>query len=212
MSTPSRNERVASYANRAVSAREYGPRGVSSTSSTSGDDDTADGYAHRMKMRATWDALASDPDAYVGDPTRGRMELEGLFERLGADPRGGTCIEVGCGSGRMTAALAERFDRVLALDVSPAMIERARAAVPDERVEFRAVSGERLDGVDDASAESSSVTSSCSTSRRAPPSSPTSPSSPAFSPRAARRSSNCPCSTMGSARAPGARSVRHSSR
>ena len=39
-----------------------------------------------MKMRATWDALASDPDAYVGDPTRGRMELEGLFERLGADP------------------------------------------------------------------------------------------------------------------------------
>ena len=106
-----------------------------------------------MKMRATWDALASDPDAYVGDPTRGRMELEGLFERLGADPRGGTCIEVGCGSGRMTAALAERFDRVLALDVSPAMIERARAAVPDERVEFRAVSGERLDGVDDASAD-----------------------------------------------------------
>ncbi len=106
-----------------------------------------------MKMRATWDALASDPDAYVGDPKRGRMELESLFERLGADPRGGTCIEVGCGSGRMTAALAERFDQVLALDVSPAMLERARVAVPDERVEFRTVSGERLDGVDDAIAD-----------------------------------------------------------
>src|SRR5206468_5117760 len=61
------------------------------------DDDTKDGYAHRMKMRATWDALASDPDAYVGDPTRGRLELEGLFDRLGADPRGGICVEVGCG-------------------------------------------------------------------------------------------------------------------
>jgi SAM-dependent methyltransferase len=106
-----------------------------------------------MKMRATWDALASDPDAYVGDPTRGRLELEGLFDRLGADPRGGTCVEVGCGPGRMTAALAERFDRVLALDVSPAMLERARAAVPDQRVEFRAVSGERLDAVDDAIAD-----------------------------------------------------------
>jgi SAM-dependent methyltransferase len=106
-----------------------------------------------MKMRATWDALASDPDVYVGDPERGRVELEGLFGRLGADPHGGTCIEVGCGPGRMTAALAERFDRVLALDVSPAMLEQARAAVPDERVEFRAVSGERLDGVDDASAD-----------------------------------------------------------
>jgi SAM-dependent methyltransferase len=106
-----------------------------------------------MKMRATWDALASDPDVYVGDPERGRAELEALFGRLGADPRGGTCIEVGSGPGRMTAALAERFDRVLALDVSPAMLEQARAAVADPRVQFLAISGERLDGVDDASAD-----------------------------------------------------------
>jgi SAM-dependent methyltransferase len=104
-------------------------------------------------MRATWDALASDPDAYVGDPERGRIELESLFGRLGADPRGGTCVEVGCGPGRMTAALAERFDRVLALDVSPAMLAHARAAVADEHVEFRAVSGERLDAVEDGTAD-----------------------------------------------------------
>jgi SAM-dependent methyltransferase len=104
-------------------------------------------------MRSTWDALASDPDAYVGDPARGRQELDALFGRLGADPRGGTCIEVGCGPGRMTAGLAERFDRVLALDVSPAMLEQARAAVPDAHVEFRAISGERLDGVADATAD-----------------------------------------------------------
>ena len=104
-------------------------------------------------MRATWDALASDPDAYVGDPARGRQELEALFGRLGGDPRGGMCIEVGSGPGRMTAGLAERFDRVLALDVSPAMLERARAAIPDEHVEFRPISGERLDGVEDAVAD-----------------------------------------------------------
>jgi len=103
-------------------------------------------------MRATWDALASDPDAYVGDPERGRSELQGLFGRLGADPRDGTCVEVGCGPGRMTAALAERFDRVIAVDVSPAMVEQARRNVPDPRVEFRVVSGDRLDGVDDESA------------------------------------------------------------
>src|SRR5262245_5865505 len=112
-----------------------------------------DGYAHRMKMRATWDALASDPDAYVGDPERGRSELQGMFERLGADPRGGTCIEVGCGPGRMTGALAERFDHVLALDVSPAMVDRARVATPKPNVEFRVISGRRLDGVADASAD-----------------------------------------------------------
>jgi len=106
-----------------------------------------------MKMRATWDALAADPDAYVGDPGRGRSELQGMFERLGADPRSGTCVEVGCGPGRMTAALAERFDRVVAVDVSPAMVERARTLVPDPNVDFRVVSGERLDGVESGVAD-----------------------------------------------------------
>jgi ubiquinone/menaquinone biosynthesis C-methylase UbiE len=104
-------------------------------------------------MRATWDALAAaETEVYVGDPTRGAQELDALFGRLGADPRGGVCVEVGCGPGRMTGALAERFDRVIAVDVSPAMVERARAAVPARNVEFRAVSAERLDGVDDACA------------------------------------------------------------
>lgn len=101
-------------------------------------------------MRRTWDALAAAPgEVYVGDPARGAQELESLFGRLGADPRGGVCVEVGCGPGRMTAELAARFDEVLALDVSPAMIERAHAAVPLGNVRFRAVSGERLDAVDD---------------------------------------------------------------
>lgn len=99
-------------------------------------------------MRTTWDALAdADTDLYVGDPKRGREELEALFGRLGDDPRGGVCLEVGCGPGRMTAALAERFDRVLAVDVSPAMLARARAAVPASNVEFQVVPGDRLDGV-----------------------------------------------------------------
>lgn len=106
-------------------------------------------------MRTTWDALAGEQsDVYVGDPGRGTEELAALFGRLGADPRGGVCVEVGCGPGRMTAALAERFDRVIALDVSPAMIARARLAVGAGamNVELRTVSGERLDGVGDASA------------------------------------------------------------
>jgi SAM-dependent methyltransferase len=101
-------------------------------------------------MRRTWDALAgAETSVYVGDPATGVAELEGLFGRLGADPRGGTCVEVGCGPGRMTGALAERFDRVLALDVSPAMLERAREAVPAPNVTFQAVAGDRLDGVQD---------------------------------------------------------------
>ena len=105
-------------------------------------------------MRRTWDALAgADTSVYVGDPATGAAELDGLFGRLDADPRGGTCVEVGCGPGRMTRALAERYDRVVGLDVSPAMLERAREAVPNENVEFRAVSGDRLDGVEDGIAD-----------------------------------------------------------
>ena len=107
-----------------------------------------------MSMRATWDALAgAETRVYVGDPARAASELESLFGRLGADPRSGLCVEVGCGPGRMTAELAERFDRVVALDISPAMIERARGAVEAENVDFRVISGLRLDGVDDGVAD-----------------------------------------------------------
>jgi SAM-dependent methyltransferase len=105
-------------------------------------------------MRRTWDALAAGETAvYVGDPATGASELAGLFGRLSSDPHGGTCLEVGCGPGRMTGALAERFDRVVAVDVSPAMLERARKAVAAPNVRFVAVSGDRLDGVEDGNAD-----------------------------------------------------------
>src|SRR5438876_5275944 len=105
-------------------------------------------------MRRTWDALAAgESEVYVGDPATGAAELAGLFGRLGADPRGGVCVEIGCGPGRMTGALAERFDRVLAVDVSPAMLDLAREKVTAQNVEFRLVSGERLDPLEDGGAD-----------------------------------------------------------
>jgi SAM-dependent methyltransferase len=106
-------------------------------------------------MRTTWDAAADSDrvEHYVGDPSTARSELESLFSRLGGDPRGGTCVEVGCGFGRMTAVLAERFDRVVALDVSPRMLELARAAVTASNVEFELVSGSSLDPVEDGVAD-----------------------------------------------------------
>lgn len=56
---------------------------------------------------------------------------------------GGTCVEIGVGAGRMTKALAEDFDRVVGLDVSADMIERARRATP-EHVEFHRVDGPQI--------------------------------------------------------------------
>lgn len=57
--------------------------------------------------------------------------------------RGGTCLEIGCGAGRITAALAEAFDRVIAVDVSQDMIDRAREVVPGS-AEFHQVDGAEL--------------------------------------------------------------------
>ena len=45
-------------------------------------------------------------------------------------------VDVGCGVGRLTAALADRFNRVVGIDVTPLMLQRARTLVPAERVSF----------------------------------------------------------------------------
>ena len=106
-------------------------------------------------MRTTWDAAAASDrvEHYVGDPATAKQELDSLFSRLGEDPHGGACVEVGCGFGRMTGLLAQRFDRVVAVDVSPLMLEQARARVPDANVTFLPVSGTTLEPVESASAD-----------------------------------------------------------
>jgi ubiquinone/menaquinone biosynthesis C-methylase UbiE len=65
---------------------------------------------------------------------------------------GGTVVEIGCGAGRLTRALADDFDTVVALDVSQDMIDHARSHCPDN-VEFEMVDGTvvpRADGSVDA--------------------------------------------------------------
>ena len=53
----------------------------------------------------------------------------------------------------MTGLLAERFDRVVAVDVSPLMLEQARAQVTAENVVFLPVSGTSLEPVESESAD-----------------------------------------------------------
>jgi len=54
---------------------------------------------------------------------------------------GGTCIEIGCGSGRLTSALLAHYDRVLGIDVSPDQIELAKQVLGQQisRVDFSIV-------------------------------------------------------------------------
>ncbi|HEX4175424.1 MAG TPA: class I SAM-dependent methyltransferase [Acidimicrobiales bacterium] len=61
-------------------------------------------------------------------------------------------IEIGCGIGRLTKAIADRAAHVLGVDVSSEMIDRAREALAGvENVEFAVGNGRDLSGVADAS-------------------------------------------------------------
>ncbi len=69
-----------------------------------------------------WDAI-SEVNAVA--PDRG-ADLDRTWTALGLRP-GARLLDAGCGSGQFALAFAARGARVAAVDLSPAMIERARA-------------------------------------------------------------------------------------
>ena len=83
-------------------------------------------------------------------------EVVGAYERLlGIDFAGiGTVVEIGCGVGRTTRALAARAGHVVAIDVSPAMLAAAEQANPRlDNATWMLGDGTSLEGVDDSSAD-----------------------------------------------------------
>lgn len=87
---------------------------------------------------------------------RERSTTPSLFARLRADPRGGLCVQVGCGDAEFTIVLAGLFEHLLAVDSSPAVLEAAREVVAGEElanIDFQLVSLDRLDGVADEIAD-----------------------------------------------------------
>jgi cyclopropane fatty-acyl-phospholipid synthase-like methyltransferase len=53
-------------------------------------------------------------------------------------------VEVGCGLGRISAALSDHFGRVVGLDVAPRLIEEARRCNDNDRVSFEVSDGIHL--------------------------------------------------------------------
>ncbi|HJS86540.1 MAG TPA: class I SAM-dependent methyltransferase [Acetobacteraceae bacterium] len=94
-------------------------------------------------------AAAISPEAGVaayslGDPALLRMATEELVSWLAA--RGllrGAVLDLGCGIGRVAAALAPHVEAVLGLDIAPGMIAEARRRY-GARARFAATSGTRL--------------------------------------------------------------------
>ena len=95
------------------------------------------------RLRQTWETWAAgDPlFAILSDPTKlgGKWdidefmahtpELDAVFETIekhGLLKGRGRALDFGCGVGRMTQALADRFESVVGIDISEAMIDKAR--------------------------------------------------------------------------------------
>jgi ubiquinone/menaquinone biosynthesis C-methylase UbiE len=99
-------------------------------------------------MRRDWDRRARENARYYVDTSRkdwtdeeffasGRLAIEQdiLTDMTnicqGKDPKQMRVLEIGCGAGRLTRALADVFGEVHAVDVSGEMVARARAALAD---------------------------------------------------------------------------------
>lgn len=119
-----------------------------------------------LGMRDYWDAKARENAMYFIHSTLDYTDTdEAEFWASGPDtldktlePFGRTLlptdqvVEIGCGIGRLTRALAQRAGRVVGIDVSKEMIERARGALADlTNVDLLVGSGSDLAGVADAS-------------------------------------------------------------
>lgn len=105
-------------------------------------------YFDRTATR-TWARLTSDaPVSRIRATVRaGRDRMRArILAALPKDLTGLRVLDAGCGTGQMSAELAERGARVVAVDISPSLVEIARARLPArfrEAVRFEA--GDMLD-------------------------------------------------------------------
>jgi magnesium-protoporphyrin O-methyltransferase len=105
-------------------------------------------YFDRTATR-TWARLTSDaPVSRIRETVRrGRDAMRArMLARLPEDLGGARVLDAGCGAGQMTAELAARGADVVAVDISPSLVDIARDRLPAglaARVDFR--SGDMLD-------------------------------------------------------------------
>ncbi len=67
-----------------------------------------------------------DVDAFLATGEADAARIMGACEALGLPARRGASLELGCGVGRITRALSPFFARSVGVDISSAMIDRAR--------------------------------------------------------------------------------------
>ncbi|MGI8491289.1 MAG: class I SAM-dependent methyltransferase [Acidimicrobiales bacterium] len=119
------------------------------------------------QMRRFWDQRACENAAWYVDTScdydnpdmsaffaAGRKIVAEAFVDAPVQPiRRALAVEIGPGLGRICAALAEHFDRVIGIDVSAEMVERAKALVPDARICFEVGNGTALRPLESGAAD-----------------------------------------------------------
>jgi SAM-dependent methyltransferase len=86
------------------------------------DAESWDGFFRQAGRRALATRAPQDDAGYFASGAQQVTEITNRFDA----PVGGTAVEIGCGDGRMTLALADRYDRVWALDAAPTVLAACR--------------------------------------------------------------------------------------
>lgn len=79
-------------------------------------------FYRRAGRRVLATRAPQDDAGYFASGAREVAEITTRFNL----PTSGTVLEIGCGDGRLTRALADRYDRVYALDVAPSVLAACR--------------------------------------------------------------------------------------
>ena len=112
---------------------------------------TRDRVEHYFDRTATkvWERLTSDaPVSGVRATVRaGRDQMRALMlAQLPTDLRGARVLDAGCGTGAMAVELAQRGAEVVAVDISPALVDIAELRMPPELApQITWVKGDMLD-------------------------------------------------------------------
>ena len=107
-------------------------------------------YYSTWKVGHKWDA-----DEFFDSGERDcQLFVDPMLKTLAIEAERSSVLELGCGVGRMTKALAQRFGSVYATDVSPEMVTQARALCPElKNVTWEITNGFELSLIPDSSVD-----------------------------------------------------------
>ena len=99
-------------------------------------------------LKTTYDLVAGDYVAHIFDELKDKPFDRQRLDEIAARAGGGVICDLGCGPGQVARYLHQRGANVIGVDLSPGMIERARALTPG--VPFEAGDMRALDVADGA--------------------------------------------------------------